>query len=104
MNNINIDAIDRVDDFYMRNKDVFRKQTKITVILIALFLILLVVIGIRLNALRPNSQKVNVHVESVKRGNPGNDVYVIYENNRYELINVRDSEIYKYKACCETGH
>ena len=102
-NNYNMDAIDRADDFFIRNKYVFKKLSTITGILLALLVLLLIVIGISLNSVRPNSQTVSVYVESTKGARLENEVYVIYKGNRYKLINVQDSELFKYKASCETG-
>jgi hypothetical protein len=91
------------NDHFIRYKKTYTKLSIISGILLAFFLTLTIVFGIKLDAIRPNSQTVSVKVESVYDAKYGNEVNVIYDNKRYELINVTDSEFYKYETALEQG-
>ena len=97
MNNNTPDNTNK-NDPYIRHKKTFIKLSIISGILLAVFLTLTIITGIKLNAIRPNSRTVSVKVVSVYDAKYGNEVTVIYENKRYDLINVTDAEFYKYET------
>jgi len=71
--------------------------------LLAVFLSLAVVFWLKTDAVHPDFQTVTVNIKSVYNARFGNNVYVIYENKEYPLINVIDSELPKYKVHCKNG-
>ena len=89
------------NDHFIRNKKTYTVFSLISGVLLVVFLTITVVFGIKLDAIRPNSRTVSVRVASVYDAKFGNDVYVIYKSKRYELINVTDSEFYKYETSCK---
>ena len=86
------------NDHFIRNKKTYIILSIISGVLLAVFLTITIVFWFKLDAIRPHSRTVSARVESVYDAKFGNDVYVIYENKRYELINVTDSEFYKYET------
>ncbi len=89
------------NDHFIRNKKTYTILSIISGVLLAVFLTITIAFWFKLDAIRPNSRTVSVRVESVYDAKFGNDVYVIYENKRYELINVTDGEFYKYEISAE---
>ena len=97
-------AAKQYEDYYIRNKKTYLKLTIFSGILLLVFLVLTGVYGMRLNTMRVGTpKKVAVMVAKVERTRFENNVYVIYNDERDEVLNVTDSEIYKYKVSCETG-
>ena len=91
-------------DFYIQHKNTFIKLRIPSCILFAIFLILTIVFGGKLNNVHADYQKVTVTVISTSHiGKLGNEVYVEYNNEKCQLINVTDSEYSKYKVHRQNG-
>ena len=99
---VNPGNIDK-NDYYIRYKKLFIRLSIVSGILLAVFLSLAVVFWLKTDAVHPDFQTVTVKIKSVYNAQFGNDVYVIYENKEYPLINVTDSELPKYKVHCKNG-
>ena len=89
------------NDYYVLHKRMYKKYSYLSGILLMVCLILTVGFGVKLNTIKPGGQKVSVNIASVDRG--GNKVYVTYNDTTEELINVNDSEVYRYAASCTLG-
>ena len=92
-----------MNDHYIRHKKTYFKLSIVSGVLLAILLPLTVVFWFKLDAVDPDYQIVNVRVTSAYDAKIGNDVYVIYNNKEYKLVNVTDSEFPKYKAYCGTN-
>ncbi len=96
MNSINLEKPNNSDHF-IRYKKTYTNLSIISGALLAVFIILTAWSGIQLSNTSSNSQKVTAYVESVYDSKFGNQVKVVYDDRIYELINVIDSELYKYE-------
>lgn len=91
------------NDFYIRNKKRFIKLRTVSCILLAVFLILTVVFWFLLNSVRPVYMPVTVTVERTYEVKNFKHVFVNYNDEEYELINVTDLEYIKYSHACKNG-
>ena len=90
-------------DHYILHKRLYKKLTRMSGALLAVCLLLMAVFGTKLNTMRPGVKKVPVYVAMIDSAGSDNKVYVFYNDKRDEVLDVPDSEIYRYEGYQKTG-